>query len=54
MDRLRGPFFIKNEKGEYELAPMCKECAFGDEKNCCLNPCTYLWGIAESQEENDG
>ena len=48
-----GPFFIKNEKGEYKLAPMCKECGFGDKDGCCLKPCTYLWSMAEAEKKNN-
>lgn len=48
-----GPFFVKSENSEYVLSDVCKNCAFGDEISCCLNPCIYFQVIAESDEENE-
>lgn len=44
-----GPFFVKiNDK--YVLADPCENCAFGDEKGCCLTVCTYLYGLTVEDE----
>lgn len=50
-----GPFYVKTKDG-YKYSDMCKECAFGDEKSgtCALDPCTYLYALAEAEEENNG
>lgn len=45
--KVDGQFFVRtvetNETDtEYCLAPMCKECAFGDEAGCALKPCIYF------------
>ena len=47
--KVDGPFFVRtvetNETGtdvKYCLAPMCKECAFGDESGCVLKPCIHF------------
>jgi hypothetical protein len=39
--KVDGPFFIR-EGETYDLAPMCKDCAFGDEEGCTLKPCIYF------------
>lgn len=56
MSKYCGPFYVKTSDGEYEYAYMCKECAFGSEEDniCALNPCTYLYAVAEAEEESNG
>lgn len=48
----KGPFFTKTDEG-YVLSDICKNCAFGDEISCFLNPCMYLFAVAENAEEED-
>ena len=45
-----GPFFVKSESG-YVLADICKNCAFGDEISCYLNPCIHLYHCVIDKEE---
>lgn len=45
-----GPFFVKSENG-YVLSDICKDCAFGDEDYCCLNPCIHLYHCVEESQE---
>lgn len=47
--KVDGPFFVRtveiNETDTYVkycLAPMCKECAFGDGTKCVMKPCIYF------------
>lgn len=47
-----GPFFTKSDEG-YILSDICKDCAFGDEISCCLNPCIYLCAVAEQTDEEE-
>ena len=51
-NKFNGPFFVRSADGKYELAPMCEECAFGDENVCALTPCTYLFAMTESEDED--
>lgn len=48
---LSGPFFVK-ENNEYILADICKNCAFGDEEGCLLDPCIYLEFIEEDEKDD--
>lgn len=48
----KGPFFKKTDEG-YALSDICKNCAFGDEISCYLNPCIYLCAVAENTEEEN-
>ena len=51
----KGPFYVRNEQNEYELADICKQCAFCSESDgvCYLDPCTYLFSVAEAECENE-
>lgn len=46
-----GPFFKKTSEG-FELADICKECAFGDAEGCLMCPCIYFQTV-EPQEAGD-
>ena len=50
-NKYKGPFFTKTDEG-YVLSDICKNCAFGDEIACYLNPCIYLCAVAENTEED--
>lgn len=49
--KVKGPLFVKKD-GEFELAECCKECAFGDEAGCLLNPCIYFDFPREEEDES--
>lgn len=44
-----GPFFKKTSEG-LELADFCKDCAFGDEEGCLLNPCIHFQYTEETEK----
>ena len=49
---IKGPFFVKNDT-EYELTDFCKQCAFGDELGCLMNPCIYFEELTKAWNSKD-
>ena len=52
MKNCKGPFYVKDGE-KYVLSDICKECAFGDELGCLMNPCIYFETLAKAWEEQE-
>lgn len=54
---MKGPFYSKNESGNFVLFDCCKDCAFAEhgekdkEATCFMDPCPCMPII---EEEDDG
>ncbi len=50
---MKGPFFVKNEEGKFELADFCKECAFCDDEEgaCVMLKCLVVPDYSEESED---
>lgn len=47
---MKSCFYVKDENGNYVLADMCRNCAFGGECGCVLNTCICM---PEYENEED-
>lgn len=47
---MKGPFYVKHLE-DFVLAEICRDCGFGDENGCLMNPCIFMPQGEEEEEE---
>lgn len=52
---MKGPIFVKDGKGGFELAECCKDCGFCsvEHQDCILPKCLFINVIEEDEENED-